>query len=120
MTENVKVVYILGKKKFEFEVEKGSNLRRALLREGFSPYTKVTHNKNCGGMGICATCGVWIHNPEPDPTHWHDRIAKKHGYPRLSCQIYVHKPITVEAVEGKVLWGLRDMRRRKINNKKTT
>jgi len=113
MSDKVKITYILGSKKYDFEVEKGSNLRRVLLRKGFSPYTNLTKDKNCGGLGICATCGVWLHDPAPKPTHWHDKLAHKYGYPRLSCQINVHKPLTVEAVKGKKVWGLRSMRERK-------
>ncbi|MEM6628597.1 MAG: (2Fe-2S)-binding protein [Bacteroidota bacterium] len=113
MKDHVKVVYVLGNQKYTFWAKKGTSLREALIIEGFSPYTKYTQNKNCGGLGVCATCGVWIQGKEPEPTHWHDKIAKKHGYPRLSCQIKLNADIIVEAVAGKALWGLRDMRERK-------
>lgn len=111
MCEKIKVIYIQGKEKHEILVSKGANLRRSLLAAGFSPYTTYTEKVNCGGMGICATCGVWLEGPGPEPIHWHDKIAKKHGYPRLSCQIHVDKPITVVAVDKK-FWGLREMKQR--------
>ncbi|MEM6325536.1 MAG: 2Fe-2S iron-sulfur cluster-binding protein [Bacteroidota bacterium] len=85
--------------------EAGANLRRTLLDAGLSPYTALTSRANCGGRGICATCGVWVH-PAPEPTHWHDRLAADWGYPRLSCQIAVERDLTVEIPE-KVVWGKR-------------
>lgn len=86
------------------EVPKGSNLRAVLLANDFSPYTTMTRNLNCGGRGLCATCGVWIEAGAPEPVHWHDRWAYKFGYPRLSCQIRVEEAMTVRQVD-KWIWG---------------
>lgn len=86
---------------------RGANLRRLLLEHGFSPYTRVTERLNCGGRGLCATCGVRFDDP-PEPTHWHDRLAARFGYPRLSCQITVDEDTTVELVEDKRIWGGRE------------
>ncbi|MEL6720828.1 MAG: 2Fe-2S iron-sulfur cluster binding domain-containing protein [Bacteroidota bacterium] len=88
----------------EIQAEKGSNLRKMLLQNGISPYTRITQNLNCGGNGICATCGVWIIENEPAPSHWHDKAAKRFGYPRLSCQITVEESMTIELVD-KWIWG---------------
>lgn len=87
-------------------VENGRSLRRALLSADLSPYTPLTAHLNCGGNGICATCGVRIRE-EIRPTQWHDRLADRFGYPRLSCQVTVTEPITVELVEKRV-WGSRE------------
>jgi ferredoxin len=87
--------------------ERGVNLRRLLLEHGLSPYTRVTERLNCGGRGLCATCGVRFDDP-PEPTHWHDRLAARFGYPRLSCQITVEEDTTVELVEDKRIWGGRE------------
>jgi hypothetical protein len=54
---------------------------------------------------------VWL--PEgPPPTHWHDKLAALFGYPRLTCQVTVAQPITVEMIEGKLIWGQRAALRR--------
>ena len=45
--------------KHEIEADQGENLRKVLLRHDFSPYTRITSTLNCGGRGLCATCGVW-------------------------------------------------------------
>ena len=89
----------------KLSVEPGRNLRRVLLEVDLSPYASVTKRINCGGRGLCATCGVRIRE-EPPPTHWHDRLAKRFGYPRLSCQVTVEAPMTVKLVDKRV-WGSR-------------
>lgn len=88
-------------------VAEGANLRQSLLDAGLSPYVRLTRRANCGGRGICATCGVWVDEP-PDPTHWHDRAAHAFGYPRLSCQISVTKDMTVYLIPEKWIWGGRN------------
>ncbi|MEO0337723.1 MAG: 2Fe-2S iron-sulfur cluster binding domain-containing protein [Bacteroidota bacterium] len=94
------------KQKHIFEVPEGSNLRNQLLNYNLSPYVAITQKLNCGGSGICATCGVVISEGEPEPRHWHDKAAKRFRYPRLSCQITVEADMTVELIE-KVIWGKR-------------
>jgi len=92
--------------KTEFQIEEGMNLRKALQAAGISPYTPFTRRANCGGNGICATCGVWIKSGDSAPKHWHDKLANRFGYPRLSCQVSVEADMQVEQVE-KWIWGKR-------------
>lgn len=92
-------------------VEKGANLREVLLEHGLSPYAALTRRLNCGGRGICATCGVWVEANAPNPTHWHDKLANGFGYPRLSCQMSVDEDMTIRLVEDKRIWGGRDAKR---------
>lgn len=87
------------------EAPHGANLRRVLLAAGFSPYAALTQRLNCGGRGLCATCGVWIDGETAAPQHWHDRIGAAFGYPRLSCQITVTEDMTVRLVDDKRIWG---------------
>ena len=87
-----------------FQAEAGTNLRQALLQRGISPYTAYTRRLNCGGRGLCATCGVWITSDAPAPEHWHDKAAHRFGYPRLSCQVTIDRDMEVELVE-KWIWG---------------
>ncbi|NJL95853.1 MAG: 2Fe-2S iron-sulfur cluster binding domain-containing protein [Anaerolineae bacterium] len=89
----------------ELEVPHGANLRRALLNAGISPYAPLAQRVNCGGRGLCATCGVWIEEHIPAPQHWHDRLAAHFGYPRLSCQIQVMQPMTIRIMTDKRFWG---------------
>lgn len=94
------------------KVTRGANLRHALLKAGISPYGTLSTRANCGGRGLCATCGVIFISGEPAPTHWHDRIGAAFGYPRLSCQIAVNQDMTIRLVAGKVMWGAPDWSRR--------
>jgi ferredoxin len=90
-------------------VERGTVLRDALLAADVSPYTRYTARLNCGGRGLCATCGVRIREDggDHDPEHWHDRLADRFGYPRLSCQLRVTDDLTV-AIPDKRVWGGRE------------
>jgi ferredoxin len=104
--EAVPLVVVDGDERVELAVEPGRNLRRVLLDADLSPYAAATRRLNCGGRGLCATCGVRIREGPP-PDHWHDRLAAWFGYPRLSCQVTVEGPMTVELVDKRV-WGPRE------------
>ncbi|MEM9188471.1 MAG: 2Fe-2S iron-sulfur cluster-binding protein [Myxococcota bacterium] len=101
-----RIQVIRGPDRAELTVAHGRTLREALLEAGLSPYARATRTLNCGGNGLCATCGVWV-EPEPEPTHWHDRAAARWGYPRLSCQIRVDQPMLVRLIPDKRIWGAR-------------
>jgi ferredoxin len=91
----------------QIEVPAGANLRRVLLQAGISPYAPLTRRVNCGGRGLCATCGVHVIENAPAPSHWHDRIGHRFGYPRLSCQVIVESDMTVRILTDKIIWGRR-------------
>jgi len=101
--ETVPLVVVDGDERVELAVERGRNLRRVMLDAGLSPYAAATRRLNCGGRGLCATCGVRVREG-PATDHWHDRLAARFGYPRLSCQIPVDRPMTVALVDKRV-WG---------------
>ena len=103
MNETIPVTVISGDEKTTIEIERGTNLRDALLQRGFPVYGTVSQYANCGGRGLCSTCTVEI-EPAPEPTHWHDAAAVRFGYPRLSCCIEVERPLTVRLLE-KHIWG---------------
>jgi ferredoxin len=85
-------------------VADGVVLRDALLAAGLSPHSRAGRRLNCGGRGLCATCGVRLLADDPDPEHWHDRLAARFGYPRLSCQLRVTADAEVWIPE-KLVWG---------------
>jgi ferredoxin len=113
--ERVPVTVRTGDYETTLRVERGTRLRDALLDAGFDVYGSVSRVANCGGRGLCGTCGVRFEDADgergasadadpPAPAHWHDRAAARFGYPRLSCQIPVEEPLTVRVPE-KVMWG---------------
>jgi len=96
-----------GETETELTATDGQNLRTLLLDAGFEVYAPAAKVANCGGNGLCASCGVRVHTDdgtEPTADHWHDRLAARYGYPRLSCQVSVTEPLTVELIE-KRYWG---------------
>jgi len=104
--DTVPLTVVDGDERTELAVEVGRNLRRVLLDADLSPYAAATRRLNCGGRGLCATCGVRVRDGPP-PAHWHDRLAARFGYPRLSCRVTVDGPMTVELVDKRV-WGSRE------------
>lgn len=85
----------------------GARLRDVLRRHGLSPHSRATRRLNCGGRGLCATCGVRLVD-EQAPENWHDRLADRFGYPRLSCQLRVTGDCTVRLDREKLVWGRRE------------
>ena len=105
MVEHVTVtVETPGGECHEVTAEAGAVLRDVLLKAGRSPHSRWAVT-NCGGRGLCATCGVRLVDP-PDPEHWHDDLADRFGYPRLSCQIRVRDGMHVR-IPDKRVWGRR-------------
>jgi ferredoxin len=98
---------LIDEQEIVLQAEEGANLRRLLLQNGITPYAPIPNRVNCGGRGLCATCGVSIESGEAQPVHWHDRLAARFGYPRLSCQMTVNEPMTVRILTDKVIWGSR-------------
>ncbi len=103
MSDHVPIRVVTGSEDTTIELERGANLRTALLERGFSVYGTISQYANCGGRGLCATCTVGV-EPAPEPTHWHDATARRFGYPRLSCCLTVEEPMTVTLLE-KHVWG---------------
>ena len=105
----------------KLSVPEGAVLRDALLAAGLTPHSRAGRRLNCGGRGLCATCGVRVKackgsggtergergGEAPAPDHWHDNLAARFGYPRLSCQIRVTGDLRVEVPE-KLVWGGRE------------
>ncbi len=110
--ETHEVRVLAGEREHVLQVPHGANLRQALLQAGLSPYGSLSRVTNCGGRGLCATCGVLFEQVQPTPGHWHDRLAASFGYPRLSCQITVEGPLTIRLLTDKIMWGPRDPQRR--------
>ncbi|WP_368408398.1 2Fe-2S iron-sulfur cluster-binding protein [Halorubellus salinus] len=105
-TDQVTILVIDDDERHELTVPPGTTIRDALLDAGLSPYTRWTERANCGGRGLCATCGVRLRE-DTDPEHWHDSLAARFGYPRLSCQIEATYDTVVELDDEKRIWGRR-------------
>jgi ferredoxin len=107
MTETHTLSVRLGDETRTLTVEHQANLRQALLKAGINPYGPLNRRVNCGGRGLCATCGVVILSDRPTPAHWHDALADRFRYPRLSCQIAVESDMDIAILTDKWVWGKR-------------
>ncbi|WP_323675878.1 2Fe-2S iron-sulfur cluster-binding protein [Halorubellus sp. PRR65] len=101
------MVVLDGDDRHELSVQPERTVRDALLDADLPPYTRLTERANCRGRGLCATCGVRLHD-DTDPDHWHDALADRFGYPRLSCQIQIQDGLVVELDTEKRIWGHRE------------
>ena len=90
----------------ELTAAEGAVLRDVLLEADLSPHSRYARSLNCGGNGLCATCGVRLAEP-PEPDHWHDDLADRFGYPRLACQLRVRDGMRVRLLDKRV-WGSRE------------
>ena len=106
VSKQVKLTVWKNRMKSDFLLPLGKNLRKVLIEKGVSPYSAFNNKINCRGNGLCATCGVFVMDSDPTPTHWHDRIARAFGYPRLSCQIEIREDMEIE-IPPKWIWGKR-------------
>ncbi|MDX5326080.1 MAG: 2Fe-2S iron-sulfur cluster binding domain-containing protein [Bacteroidota bacterium] len=90
------------------EVPFGTNLRRALLQNGLSPYNGKAHHFNCHGLGTCGTCAVEISGNISSKTKMESwRLAFPPHKPgnelRLACQVKVTDHLVVRKHGG--FWG---------------
>lgn len=99
------VIYIENDKRYVLNAADGEILLEVLQKNGLNVYGSLSQKLNCGGNGICATCGVYMLSKPPEANHWHDQLAQVFGYPRLSCQIRVRSDLTVQKPDGKIIWG---------------
>jgi ferredoxin len=79
-----------------FEVEEGAKLAYALEQNG------VDLSHRCGGNARCTTCRVKFASPEPEmKAKEHDCLEEDGvlGEFRLSCQIAVDRPMTIEVLK---------------------
>ena len=89
------------------EVIEGANLRKALLKNGISPYVGKDKLLNCLGNGLCGTCRVEVVDgkgaPPMSPLEESSLVGLAPFYGRqipknvrLSCRIDVTKDMTIK------------------------
>jgi ferredoxin len=95
-----------GKK---LRVQKGENLRKAILRFGLSPYNEPSGLVNCRGLGTCGTCSLKVKGKISPPTRvekWRLNFPPHQGMAdglRLACQCKVEGDLEIE--KGRGFWG---------------
>lgn len=89
------------------DVAEGTNLRKALLKNGISPYVGKDKLLNCFGNGLCGTCRVEVVDgkgaPSMSPLEESSLLGLAPFYARqipknvrLSCRIAVTKDMSIK------------------------
>ena len=90
------------------ECNRGSNLRKILLKNGVELYNGQSKLINCRGIGSCGTCAVQIEG-DVSLVNWRDRTRRSlppHSPTkdlRLACQTRILGDVRVTKFEG--FWG---------------
>lgn len=101
----ITIKYIDGADEKILKANKGDNLLQVLKSNQIDVYGSASSKINCGGNGLCATCGVYVISGRANSNHWHDQLAEKFGYPRLTCQIVLEEDLIIKKPERKIMWG---------------
>ena len=107
MNSNKQTVTITFKGE-EIEVERGTNLRSAIISQNLSVHNDKSSYLNCQGLGTCGTCAVEIKGSTNRPNKveiWRMGFpphSEENGL-RLACQVKVQGDIQVKKHDG--FWG---------------
>jgi ferredoxin len=85
------------------EVPSGKNLKTLALELGINPHREFFRGINCGHLGICGTCQVWVKESAPGSVsrrNLRESIAGTRGQRRLACQVKILGDIEVTTFAG--------------------
>jgi ferredoxin len=85
------------------EVPSGKNLKTLSLELGINPHREIFRGINCGHLGLCGACQVWVKESSPGATNrrnLRETIAGTRGLRRLACQVRVLGDIEVTTFAG--------------------
>lgn len=85
------------------EVPQGKNLKSLALELGINPHREFFRGVNCGYLGMCGTCQVWVKEgaaSATNPPNLREKIAGMRGLRRLACQVKVMGDVEVTTLAG--------------------
>jgi len=85
------------------EVPPGKNLKSLAVELGINPHREFFRGVNCGYLGMCGTCQVWVKEGAPGSTNGlnlREKFAGMRGQRRLSCQVKVLGDVEVTTFAG--------------------
>lgn len=85
------------------EVAPGKNLKTLALELGIDPHREFFRGLNCGYLGLCGACQVWVKESAPGATNrrnLRETMAGTRGQRRLACQVRVLGDIEVTTFAG--------------------
>jgi ferredoxin len=87
----------------QVEAKSGTRLRDAALGAGIYVNRELLRGVNCGGRGLCGTCGVWVSEPTSGAAGAPTIRERVHGLGRgrrLACQTEVLGDVEVTTMPG--------------------
>jgi ferredoxin len=85
------------------EVPQGKNLKSLALELGINPHREFFRGVNCGYLGMCGTCQVWLKESAPgsaNAPNLREKFAGMRGLRRLSCQVKVMGDVEITTLPG--------------------
>jgi ferredoxin len=85
------------------EVPAGKNLKTLALELGINPHREFFRGLNCGHLGLCGTCQVWVRDEHAGSTNepnLREKMAGMRGQRRLSCQVQILGDVEVTTFAG--------------------
>jgi ferredoxin len=85
------------------EVPPGKNLKSLALELGINPHREFFRGVNCGYLGMCGTCQVWVKEGGPgavNAPNLREKFAGMRGLRRLACQVKVLGDIEITTLAG--------------------
>jgi ferredoxin len=85
------------------EVPPGKNLKSLALELGINPHREFFRGVNCGHLGLCGTCQVWVKENAPGSTNalnLREKFAGMRGLRRLACQVKVTGDVEITTMAG--------------------
>jgi ferredoxin len=89
------------------EAVSGTKLKVLAVQLGVDIHRETFRGVNCGYLGICGACQVWVRAANPaeatnatSPRNWRERLAGMRGERRLACQVRILGDIEVTTVAG--------------------
>jgi ferredoxin len=85
------------------EVPAGKNLKSLALELGINPHREFFRGVNCGYLGMCGTCQVWVKEGAAGATNalnLREKIGGMRGLRRLACQVKITGDVEITTLAG--------------------
>jgi ferredoxin len=85
------------------EVPQGKNLKSLALELGINPHREFFRGVNCGYLGMCGTCQVWVKegaSGATNPLNLREKMGGMRGLRRLACQVKILGDVEITTFAG--------------------
>jgi ferredoxin len=85
------------------QIASGKNLKTLAIELGVNPHREFFRGLNCGYLGLCGACQLWVKPSAPNAIsrpNFREKMAGMRGERRLACQVRVLGDIEVTTMPG--------------------